>query len=157
MLMPTPCSSGRSAYLVRFFPAVCCHTGVGQRKFLCLSYLSWYGSLYPLLWNRCSGSSQVFFRRNLSKCSFIFVLSMGRGKCKLFLCCHLELHSLESILERIFENLQSKNNTWLKKRAYLSYILMWWMIKCFLLRQWLIFKIHSTTGASIFMERCIIN
>ena len=40
VLMPTPCSSWRSAYLVRFLPPVCCHAGGEQRKLLCLSYLS---------------------------------------------------------------------------------------------------------------------
>ena len=37
MSMPTPCSSWRSAYLVRFLPTVCCHTGDWQRKFLCIN------------------------------------------------------------------------------------------------------------------------
>lgn len=41
---------------------------------------------YPLLWNRCSASSQVLFRGYCSMCGCICAVSVGGGKFRIFLC-----------------------------------------------------------------------
>lgn len=45
---------------------------------------------YLLFWGRCSASSQILFRGNLSICSYIFIVFMGGGKLRLFLSHHLK-------------------------------------------------------------------
>ena len=94
--MPAPQSSRRSSHLVRSLSIVCDHTKgeVLARVSLFLSYPSQCGPFYPLLWSRCSASSQVLFRGNWSTCSSIFVVSVRGGKFRPFLCHHLDSTAL---------------------------------------------------------------
>lgn len=68
-------------------------SGVGFLVKEYLSYPSRGGPFLLLLWNGSSGSSQVLFWGICSLWSCIFVVSVGGGEFRIFLCCHLELSS----------------------------------------------------------------
>lgn len=58
-------------------------------------------SFYSLLWSRCSASSQVFFRGDRYTCGYMFVVSMGGSKFRIFLCLHFEQPPLNSLFEEV--------------------------------------------------------
>lgn len=61
---------------------------------LCFFYNSW---CCPFLSILCSFSFQVPLRGNDSICSCIFIVSMGEGKLRIFLCYHLEITPIRYI------------------------------------------------------------
>lgn len=82
----------RSSLFVWSFPTVCHHARGGvYGKITSLPFLPisvW--PFDPLLWQNCSANFQVFYRENYFICSDRFIVSVGGGELKMFLCHHLE-------------------------------------------------------------------
>lgn len=94
------CFSGICFLFVRSLPLVGVHIGgrvFGKTMSLHLLLISVY-PFYPLLWRSCFSSfSHLFFQREFSICNCRFGVSLGGGKFRVFLCCHLELPTLSFV------------------------------------------------------------